>query len=147
MPSNAYVHQRVELSSAGALLMLHAAVAKAEAIGVPQCIAIVDRGGHYLAFVRMDGAKVLSEHSATRKAISAVSSNAATGAVAEEHGQKLALATDGVFTNLPGGLPIVLSGQLVGGIGVGSGTGDQDRIVAEAAIESLQAAVGGAEAI
>lgn len=125
------------LTHAGALAVLDAAVAKAAAMGVPQCIAVVDPGGNLLAFVRMDGAKVLSQHSATRKAITAASSRAATGGVDEALAAKLALATGGRVTNLRGGLPIVVEGQVIGAIGVGSGTGEQDVAVAEAGIAAL----------
>ncbi|RZI96024.1 MAG: heme-binding protein, partial [Rubrivivax sp.] len=55
---------------------------------------------------------------------------------------RLAFATGGKVTNLKGGLPIVVNGQVVGGIGVGSGTGDQDVEVGTAAIAALVAAVG-----
>jgi uncharacterized protein GlcG (DUF336 family) len=41
---------------------------------------------------------------------------------------------------LPGGLPIIIDGQTVGGIGVGSGTGAQDLDVAKAAIRALTGA-------
>ena len=50
----------LKLTYEGAQKMLAAAVAKAKAMGVPQCIAIVDNGGNMLAFARMDGAKPLS---------------------------------------------------------------------------------------
>jgi glc operon protein GlcG len=134
-----YLNQTVELSSVGALVVLNGAMAKAEAIGVPQCIAIVDRGGNLLAFVRMDGAKVLSQISATQKAVTAASSMAATGGIPEELALKLAITTDGQVTNLQGGLPIILAGQVVGAIGIGSGTGEQDAIVAQAGIDALNA--------
>ena len=53
------------LTHAGALAVLEAAIAKATEMQVPQCIAVVDAGGNLLAFARMDGAKVLSQHTAT----------------------------------------------------------------------------------
>lgn len=134
-----YLHQTVELSSAGALVVLNGAMAKAESIGVPQCIAIVDRGGNLLAFVRMDGAKVLSQISAIQKAVTAASSRTATGGMSEELALKLAVTTAGQVTNLQGGLPIIVVGQVVGAIGVGSGTGEQDGIVAQAGIDALNA--------
>ena len=56
------------LTHAGALAIVEAAIAKAEEIQAPQCIAVVDAGGNLLAFVRMDGAKVLSQHTATQRA-------------------------------------------------------------------------------
>ena len=42
------------------MIALQAAIAKAEALGVPQNITIVDDGGNMLAYIRMDGAKLLS---------------------------------------------------------------------------------------
>ncbi|MEH2249309.1 GlcG/HbpS family heme-binding protein [Nostoc sp.] len=136
-----YLHQTVELSSAGALVVLHGAMTKAEEIGVPQCIVVVDRGGNLLVFVRMDGAKVLSQISATQKAVTAISSRVATGGMPEELAIKLGITTAGQMTNLPGGLPIILDGQVVGAIGIGSGTGEQDVIVAQAGIDALSAAI------
>ncbi len=59
----------------GALRALQGAISKAEAMGVPQCIAVVDPGGHLLAFARMDGAKTLSIDSATAKAVTAAPSS------------------------------------------------------------------------
>jgi uncharacterized protein GlcG (DUF336 family) len=40
-------------------------------------------------------------------------------------------------TSLKGGLPLLVEGQVVGGVGVGSGTGDQDLVVAEAAVAAF----------
>src|SRR5688572_26863397 len=48
------------LSYEGAQAMLAAGIAKATEMKVPQCISIVDTGGHLLAFARMDGAFALS---------------------------------------------------------------------------------------
>jgi glc operon protein GlcG len=136
---NAHVRPSMTLTHAGALSVLHGAVTKAEEMQVPQCIAVVDAGGNLLAFVRMDGAKVLSQHTATRKAVTAATTRAATGNAPEEHALKLALASGLRVTNLKGGLPIVVDGHVVGGIGVGSGTGDEDVAVAQAGIATLGA--------
>jgi len=137
-----HVKPSLTLTHAGALAILEAAVAKAMEMRVPQCIAIVDAGGHLLAFVRMDGAKVLSQHTATQKAVTAATTRAATGNAPDDHALKLALASGGRVTNLKGGLPIEIEGHVVGGIGVGSGTGDQDVEVAEAGITALRPEAG-----
>lgn len=136
-----YLRQTLELSSRGAMIVLQGAIAKAEEMGVPQCIAVVDTGGNLLAFIRMDGAKVLSQLSATQKAITAASSKVATGGVSQELELKLSMATNGQLTNLKGGLPIVINDHVVGAIGVGSGTGEQDVEVAKAGIAELLAAL------
>ena len=121
-----------------ALAIVEAAIAKAMEIQAPQCIAVVDAGGNLLAFVRMDGAKVLSQHTAVQKAVTAATTRAATGNAPDDHALKLALASGGRVTNLKGGLPIEVDGHVVGGIGVGSGTGDQDVAVAQAGIAALR---------
>lgn len=128
------------LTYEGAAKVLAAAVAKAEEIGAPQCIAVTDDGGHLLAFGRTDGGKVLSIDSAIAKARTAASSRAPTGKMEEELARKLAAATGGKVTNLPGGMPIVVDGHLIGAIGVGSGTGEQDIEVAAAGVAALEGA-------
>lgn len=127
----------LKLTQEGARRILDAVIAKAQAMGVPQCIAIVDDGGHLLAFTRMDGAKVLSIDSSLRKAMTAASSRALTGNTAAGPDLKLGLATQGKFVNLKGGVPIVVDGHVVGAIGVGSGTGEQDLECAEAGLAVL----------
>jgi uncharacterized protein GlcG (DUF336 family) len=91
----------------------------------------------------MDGAKVLSSDSSIRKAITAASSRGETGGVAAENELKLAIVTQGKLVNLKGGVPIVIDGHLVGAIGVGSGTGEQDLEVARAGRAALKGAVAG----
>jgi len=130
----------LKLTHEGARLMLDAAIATAQAMGVPQCIAVVDDGGHLLAFARMDGAKVLSVDSSLRKAMTAASSRVPTGNVGAGTDLKLGLATEGKFVNLKGGVPIVVDGHVIGGIGVGSGTGEQDLECAQAGLAALAAA-------
>ena len=132
--------KHLKLSHAGALQLLQSAIEKAVAMKQPQCVAIVDEGCNLMAFIRMDGAKVLSEKSSIHKAMTAASSRAPTGNTPADVETKLALATGGVTTNLKGGLPIVVDGQVIGGIGVGSGTGDQDREVANFALAAFAGA-------
>ena len=128
------------LTHEGALRLVQAAAAHATAMGQPQCIAVVDASCVLMAFLRLDGARALSEKSCMHKAMTAASSRVPTGApMAEGHDHRLALATLGRMTNLLGGLPIVVDGQVIGGIGVGSGTGAQDREVGNAALEACGA--------
>lgn len=138
------VRPALKLTHAGALRVLDAAIEAAAAMGVPQCIAIVDEGCNLLAFVRMDGSRVLSIESATRKAMTAATTGRPTGEIAAEKALALAAATDGRMTNLLGGLPLLVEGQVVGGIGVGSGTGEQDLDVARQAVAAFEALLGDA---
>jgi uncharacterized protein GlcG (DUF336 family) len=125
------------LTHLGALKVLEAAMGKAEEMGVPQCIAVTDAAGRLLAFVRMDGAKFLSIRTSIRKAITAASGRQPTGSMDQEHAVKLAFTTDGRLTNLLAGVPIVVGQEVVGAVGVSSGTGEEDLEVALAGITAL----------
>jgi glc operon protein GlcG len=131
----------LKLTCDGAMKLLAAAMAKAEDMGVPQCISIVDAGGHLQAFARMDGAFSQSIDTSLVKAKTAASYGKPTGDIAAGIDLKLAIATRGQRINLPGGLPIIVDGHVIGGIGVGSGpTGEIDRQVASAALGALAGA-------
>ncbi len=127
----------LKLTCEGAMKLIRAAMAKAADMGVPQCISVVDAGGHLLAFARMDGAFSQSIDTSLMKAKTAASYGKPTGDIAAGVDLKLAIATRGQRINLPGGLPIIVDGHVIGGIGVGSGTGEQDRAVANAALDAL----------
>ncbi len=128
----------LKLSNEGAYKILEAAVAKADEIGVPECISVVDPGGHLICFTRMDGAFVQSIDSSLRKAMTAASYGDPTGLMPDGPDIRLAIATDGKRINLPGGLPIIVDGHVIGGIGVGSGTGAEDLVVAKAGLEAIE---------
>ena len=130
----------LKLTIDGAMRLLDAAMAKARDMKVPECIAVVDAGGHLLAFVRMDGAFALSIDTALVKAMTAASYGIPTGDIAAGVDIKLAIATQGKRVNLPGGLPVIVDGHIIGAIGVGSGTGEQDREVAAAALGAISGA-------
>lgn len=133
------MQMRPTLTHDGVLRMLQAAVAKAESLAQPQCIVIVDASCVDLACLRMTGAKVLSLDSARTKARTAASIGAPSSAVPEAVRPAIAAATGNAVTGLTGGLPIRFDGQVVGGIGIGSGSPDQDIAVAQAALEAIGA--------
>ena len=130
----------LKLTSQGAMKILEAAIVKAQQIDVPQCISIVDSGGHLLAFCRMDGAFVMSNTSSRRKAETAAAYGIPTGDIPEGVDLKLAIVTNGERGNFPGGLPLIVIDEIVGAIGVGSGTGAQDLEVAKAGVKALKGA-------
>ncbi|WP_299719740.1 heme-binding protein [uncultured Tateyamaria sp.] len=134
-----FTENTMTLTHAATLAMLSAAVKRAEDMGQPQCIVIVVASGMTLGQIRMTGAKFLSLDSARAKARTAASIRAASDAIPEAVGLAIAAATDGQVTRLGGGLPIMVNGTCVGGIGVGSGSPDQDKDVAQAAISALEA--------
>ena len=134
---------RVQLNLAGAETVLEAAKKKATAMGLKCNIAIVDDGGHMLAFARMDGARPASAATALTKAVSAATFRQETGPLPAKGEPDVLLslsiqnASGGKITTLKGGVPIVIDGQVVGAIGVGGGTGEQDAEVAKGGIQAL----------
>lgn len=134
-----YTRPATALTHKGIMAALNAAIAKAEEIGVPQDIVIVDQSGETLCELRMDGAKFTSMHTARAKAITAASTNVPTGNMPVEFGVAAGIASNGRVTHLKGGLPIRFDGQLAGGIGVGSGAADQDVAVGQAALAAIGA--------
>lgn len=137
----ALVVETTALSHEAVMIMLAAGIAKAEEIGAPQCIVIVDTSGEPWGEIRMNGARFLSRRSALAKARTAVGSGVPSANIPEGMQLKLAAATGGQITGLVGGYPIRIDGKLVGGIGVGSGTPDQDMAVAEASLAAVGAEV------
>ena len=134
-----YAMNSKALTHIAVMEMLRAAVACAEELNQPQCIVVVDASGEPLGAIRMLGAKYLSRHSAHAKARTAASIGAPTETIPEAVRPAIAAATQGQVTGLAGGLPIRLQGVLVGGIGVGSGSPDQDIAVARAALSAIGA--------
>ena len=134
-----HFQESMVLTHSGVMVMLNAAVKKAEQLNVPQCIVIVDSSGQVLGEIRMTGAKFLSRKSARSKALTAASIRAPSSQIPEPVRLTIGLATQGDVTGLSGGLPIFKNGHLLGGIGVGSGSADQDIEVANAALLAIGA--------
>lgn len=134
-----YTRPALKLTHEGALKMLAGALAKANELGVPQNITIVDEGGNLLAYLRMDGAKLLSRETSLSKAVTAASHRQPSSRLNPKDEVKLSLAAGQRLTNLEGGLPVIIDGQCLGAIGVGSGTGAQDVEVARAGLAAIGA--------
>jgi glc operon protein GlcG len=141
---------RIALNLAGAETILAAAKKKAAALGVKENIAVVDEGGHLLAFARMDGARPASAYTAVTKAVTAATLRQETGPLPAKGEpdlllnlslQNAAQAGGGKLTTLKGGLPVVIDGQVIGAVGVGGGTGEQDAEVAKAGVRALAQAL------
>lgn len=130
------------LDIADARILIAAARAKSEAIGVPMCIAITDESGNLIAFERMDGGKVTSTTIAIDKAYTAAAAKKATHeyGVASQPGSPaygINSAIGGRLMVVGGGLPVIADGAVVGGIGVSSGTPAQDTEVAQAGLDGF----------
>lgn len=130
------------LSAADAEVLVAAAVEKSLEIGIPMCIAVTDESGNLIRFERMDGGKISSISIAIDKAFTGAAARKGTHIYNQlcQPGEPtfgIHITNGGRFSIIGGGLPIVVDGEVVGGIGVSSGTAGEDQIVAEAAVEQF----------
>ena len=101
-------------------------------------IAILDDGGHLLHFMRMDGATPANARIAVEKGRTAAESRRSTAMWEEriKQGRMSMLRMPGV-TPVQGGLPIVVDGVCVGGVGVSGVQSHEDEQIAAAGIRAL----------
>jgi len=132
------------LNQTEAKTIIDGAVSKANELGVPMCIAVVDESGNLIAFERMDGGKVHSITISQDKAFTAASARKGTHvfnqACIPGHENNLFgihTALGGRMCIVGGGLPITFNEQVVGGIGVSSGSPEQDLGCAQAGIDAF----------
>ena len=142
-----YVADSKRLTHAGARKMMDAALDKARAAGIAISCAIADAGGHLVVLERMDGGRFHTLHSSTTKAVCAASNRRQTGAKGAAgqdldvtHVLGLALAAGPErWTAMEGGVPIIVDGECIGGVGVSGGDWETDLRIAQAAVESIGA--------
>jgi uncharacterized protein GlcG (DUF336 family) len=122
--------------------VVKAAVAKAQEIGQPMNIAVVDAGTNLTAFTRMDGAWLGSIDIAINKAFTAKAFDISTLELG--HNSQPGDQFFGIHVSnhtrvmiFAGGIPIKENGQVVGAVGVSGGSGAQDQTVAEAAVAAF----------
>lgn len=125
------------LTHEASLKMLEAGIAQANRMGVKISLAVVDASGQLMAFVMMDGARLFSGRTTIKKAITSASQHLPTGYAPEEKVLSMQIRMDGDFTNVLGGFPIIVDGQVIGGIGAGGAKEEEDAVVAKAALEAV----------
>lgn len=135
----------LKLTEEGAMAILEAAREKARSMKLQVSIAVMDEGGHLLAFARGDGARLHTVPIAMAKARSAALTRNPTGKKSpsgrdmDDH-QAIAItlaAGPGSLVTFPGGVPITVNGQCVGAVGVSGARSEEDREIAEAGIAAL----------
>src|ERR671919_805003 len=117
--------------------VIAAAEKKANEIGQPMNIAVVDDGGNLISHIRMDGAWIGSIDISIKKAYTSRAFDIATKDLAthsQSGGQFFGIhaSNDGRIMIFAGGIPLKSGGKVVGAIGGSGGSGDQDHAVAEA---------------
>jgi uncharacterized protein GlcG (DUF336 family) len=125
------------MTLAEARKIITAAEKKAEEIGQPMNIAVVDQGGNLVAHVRMDNAWFGSVDISINKAWTSRAFDISTkelGELSQSGDQFFGIhaSNRGRVMIFAGGVPLKRGGQVVGAIGVSGGLGKQDQAVAEA---------------
>ena len=142
---NAQTFEKKSLNIEGARQAIGAARAEAARLNAPGAvIAIVDDGGNLMALERLDGTFAAGATISIGKARTAVLFKRPTKVFEEiiKNGRTAMVALpDSLFTPLQGGIPIMVEGQIVGGIGVsGAASAQQDEELAIAGANALQLA-------
>lgn len=118
-----------------------AAVAEAKKNNWAMCVAVVAPSGDLVQFERMDncqyGSIVISQHKAKAATIFRRPTKAFEDRIAAGGAGLTALTLDGIIAS-EGGIPIVIGGKIVGGIGCSGGTGQQDGVACQAGINAVK---------
>ena len=133
--ARAQVIEKKSLSIDGARKVIAAAVAEAKKVNAPGgVIAVVDDGGNLMALERLDGTFAAGANISIGKARTAVLFKRPTKAFEDiiKNGRTAMVSLpDTFFTPLQGGIPIMVEGQIVGGVGVsGAASAQQDEELA-----------------
>jgi uncharacterized protein GlcG (DUF336 family) len=133
-----------KLTREGAMKVLGAAIDRAHALQSHVSIAVVDDGGHLIAFTRSERAELYSIAIAQAKAKSAALTRFPSGKKSptgnewdDHHALAITLAAGaGSFVTIPGGFPVLSEGEIVGAVGV-SGAGIKDVDISQTAAAVL----------
>jgi len=135
--------QQATMTLQNAQQVLESAQRKAQEIGVPMNIAVVDEGNNLMAFARMEGAWLGSIDISQGKAYTARAFDMSTKDLAPlcQPGQPLfgiQASNQGHLVIFPGGIPLKENGTVVGAVGVSGGSVEQDQEVAVAAAAAIK---------
>ena len=136
-----------KLEAAEARAMVQAALAKAKDIGVTETACVTDDGGYPLVLERMDGARITGPQIAWNKAFTAAGHRRSTHlfntppngpALPGNEAFGIQWSFEGKFAVFVGGFPVVVDGEVVGGVGLSGGNGEQDTKCGLAALQALK---------
>ena len=131
-----------QLNLATAQRLVTAVVDAATTQGIAVAVTVIDRGGHPLASARMDGLAYPFLEVSRRKAVTGSSFGSPTHMLSRYFAQDPVLASGSQalseFLFLPGGFPVLLDAQCVGGLGIAGGRNTQDQDLGEHALAILQ---------
>jgi glc operon protein GlcG len=133
LPAEAQTVSMMTLDQTGAQAVLQSARESAQRRNAPSAIAVVDRAGDLLAFLRMDGVRPDSADLAVEKARTAARLERPTAEIEDNINRgRTAFVTAGIMS-LRGGMPVRVEGQVVGAVGVAGSSKETDTEIAASA--------------
>jgi len=125
------------LSTEAAIDALRVGISAGRELGIHVSVAVCGPGMELIAFSKSDGATPHSAETSRRKAQTAASTRRATGWMPAGLAIELPLASGNLLTNIPGGMPVLVDGAVVGAIGIAGGSVEQDAKVAAAVLTAI----------
>jgi uncharacterized protein GlcG (DUF336 family) len=133
---------RISLNQANAIVA--AALAKGQELGLkPLGVAVLDAGGHLIAFQRQDGATFLRHQIATGKAFGALAVGTGSRALGKAAVERphfftgLSAVSDDRIVPVPGGVLVRdADGEIIGAVGISGDISDNDEVCAVAGVEA-----------
>ena len=126
--------------------MADAAIRMSEEIGVLETVCVVDDGGYPIVLQRMDGARITGPQIAWNKAFTAAGHKRSTHLFNQtpngpglpgNEAFGIQWSFEGRFAAFVGGFPVVVDGEVIGGVGLSGGNGEQDTKAGLAALQAL----------
>src|SRR4029453_4826442 len=123
---------------------VRAAQKRARELGTPMTVSVVDDGGRLVLCARADGPRFFPPHTPRGKGVAAPAFRRSTTGLAELAAKGSAfwktvpVVLEGQALPTPGATPIVRAGRIVGAIGCGGGTGEQDQQCADAGAAAVK---------
>jgi uncharacterized protein GlcG (DUF336 family) len=123
---------------------VRAAQTKARALGSPMTITVVDEAGRLVLSARGDGTGFFTPETSRAKAVAAAAFRKSTTELSElaskgsPFWRTMPVIVEGQALPTPGGAPLVRHGRVIGGIGCGGGTGEQDQECADAGAAAIK---------
>lgn len=135
----------IEMTLEMAEKAMRGAMAKARELGTAMTVAVVDEAGRTVLIARGDGTGFFTPDTARLKAVAAAAFRKATRDLGTQVLQSafwssLTAAIPGQVLPTIGAVPLVISGRVIGAIGCGGGTGEQDHECAEAGARAIGSA-------
>jgi glc operon protein GlcG len=134
----------IDLTLALAEQALRAAQQKAKELNSPMSISVVDESGRLVLFARGDGTGFFTPETSQAKAMAAAAFRRSTTEMADlaakgaQFWKTVPTVLEGQILPTPGGAAIVRGGRVIGGIGCGGGTGEQDQQCADAGAAAVK---------